>query len=262
MKKRLLALILSALLLTTATACNTVSAPENGDGTIEDTQTETESERDPTESNTEEQTDDNQTNITTSEIDTSESDDSNDTKESKALKKYKEALYDLINRMVPTETIGWYLGGDQYLEYLSFAIVDMNEDGFSELIVRNIDSLDEEHAVLHYVSGYEHLVSSSFGFRSMYYLMKDGTFSWTRSAGYEYGISKLKIDGFLREVIELYTIKNDGTDDVEFFIYDQKVTEEEFDAFAAQFSNERAEFYKLTEENIEKYVTMEFLTHE
>ena len=260
MKKRLLALILSALLLINAVACNTVSAPEKGDGTIEDTQTETESERDPTESNTEEETDDNQTNVTTSESDTSESDDSNDTKESKALKKYKDALYDLINRMVPTETIGWDLGGDQYLEYLSFAIVDMNEDGFSELIVRNRDSLDEEHAVLHYVTGYEHLVSSSFGFRSMYYLMKDGTFSWTRSAGHEYGISKLKIDGFLREVIDLYTIKNDGTDDVEFFIYEQKVTKEELDVFAAQFSNERAEFYDLTEENIEKYIILEALT--
>ena len=41
MKKRLLALILSALLLINAVACNIVSTPENGDGTIEDTNTET-----------------------------------------------------------------------------------------------------------------------------------------------------------------------------------------------------------------------------
>ena len=59
MKKRLLALILSALLLINAVACNTVPAPENDDsGTLENTDTETESERDPTESNTEEETDD------------------------------------------------------------------------------------------------------------------------------------------------------------------------------------------------------------
>ena len=44
MKKRLLALLLSALLLTTATACNIVPAPEqDGDGTLENTDTEAES---------------------------------------------------------------------------------------------------------------------------------------------------------------------------------------------------------------------------
>ena len=39
MKKRLLALVLSALLLINAVACNTVHVPENGDGTIENTET-------------------------------------------------------------------------------------------------------------------------------------------------------------------------------------------------------------------------------
>ena len=43
-------------------------------------------------------------------------------------------------------------------------------------------------------------------------------------------------------------------------IVGDKITKEELDVFAAQFSNERAEYYDLTEENIEKYITLENLT--
>ncbi len=94
----------------------------------------------------------------------------------------------------------------------------------------------------------------------MYNIRKNGTFSWNRSAGLEYGASKL--EGSSLDYVELYWVRSDGTDAVEFFIGDQKVTSEEFNAFSSQFSNERAEFYELTEENIEKYVTSEIFNTE
>ena len=181
---------------------------------------------------------------------------SDDTDESIAMKMYKKTLYDFMNGITPFETVDWILNRNPEL---SFTIVDMNRDGFLEVIVYNLDSLDNfgEHLVLHYISGELYLTAAQFGSKGMYNINKDGTFAWNQSAGTEYGAAKLKFDGRSVDYIVLYTIRNDGTDEAEFFIGDQKVTLEELDAFSSQFSNERAEFYKLTEENIEKYITLE-----
>ena len=174
-----------------------------------------------------------------------------------AVEMYKEVLYDFMNGINPFETVDWVLNTNPSL---SFAIVDMGGNDFPELIVYNLDNYGE-HLVLHYVSEKSYLITSQFGFRGMYNIMKDGTFAWNQSAGTEYGAAKLKFDGSSVDYIELYMIRNDGTDEVEFFIGDQKVTLEELYAFSSQFSNERAEFYELTEENIEKHVALENFNH-
>ena len=170
---------------------------------------------------------------------------------------YKETLYDFMNGINPFETVDWILNVNPSL---SFAIVDMCGDDSPELIIYNLDNYGE-HLVLHYVSEKSYFITPQFGFRGMYNIMKDGTFAWNRSAGTEYGAAKLKFDGSSVDYIELYMIRNDGTDEVEFFIGNLEVTEEEFDVFYSLFSNERAEFYELTEENIEKYVTLETFNH-
>ena len=177
----------------------------------------------------------------------------NDNKdELKALKKFKYQLNDLMIGNTP-ETLYWPdLGSDSSL---SFAIVDMDGDNFSEVIVEHFG----EHAVFHYVSEDEQIHAIDFYFRDLYNVMKDGTFAWNRTsnAGHEYGAGKLIFYGTYFTRIELYTIRNDGTEDEEYFIFGQRANKKALDAFDAQLSHERADFYDLTKENIEKYITVE-----
>ena len=239
MKKRIFAMLLSALLVANISACTIVPPKNTNDSIINEQYDTANTEKSPMESE-------------------NEMNDSDNTEESIAVEMYKETLYDFMNGLTPFETVDWILNRNPDL---SFAIVDMNGDGFSEVVVYNLDNLNNfgEHLILRYVSGEPYLRTAQFGFRAMYNIMKDGTFAWNRSAGLEYGAGKL--EGSSLDYIELYWIRNDGTDEVEFFIGDQKVTLEELNAFSSQFSNERAEFYELTEENIEKYVTSEIFNH-
>lgn len=169
---------------------------------------------------------------------------------SKVVEQYKATLNNFMNGIIH-EMVYWPNLSSNSL--LSFAIVDMNGDDFPEVIVENSD----EYAVLYYVDGEENIYACDFGFRSMYHLMKDGTFSWnnTSSSGHEYGVRKLMMYGGYCRIIDLWTIRNDGTDDAEYFIFGQYTTAEELDAFCAQLSDVRADFYELNSENIEKYIT-------
>ena len=238
MRKRILAILLSALLVANVSACNYATDDNIQEEGKESTTVDTKNLYTGSESESALITDEKSQMI--------------------AVEMYKETLYDFMNGLNPFETVDWVLNGNPSF---SFAIVDMNGDGFPEVIVYNLDNLGNfgEHLVLHYVSGEPYLVTAQFGFRGMYNIMKDGTFAWNRRSGLEYGTGKL--EGNSLDYIELYWIRNDGTDEVEFFIGDQKVTLEELNAFSSQFSNERAEFYELTEENIEKYVTLEIFNH-
>ena len=238
MNKEFFSILLSVLLITNISACTVVPPKNTADSIINEQYETANTEKSPMES-------ENGMN------------DSDDTEQSIVVKMYKETLYDFMNGINPFETVDWVLNTNPSL---SFAIVDMGGDDFPELIVYNLDNYGE-HLVLHYVSEKSYFITPQFGFRGMYNIMKDGTFSWNQRAGTEYGAAKLKFDGSSVDYIELYMIRNDGTDEVEFFIGDQKVTLEELNAFSSQFSNERAEFYELTEENIEKYVTLEIFIH-
>ena len=176
------------------------------------------------------------------------------TEKQKAIKLYQEALYILIMRGSPNEFIDWDLSKD---DRLSFAILDMDGNEFPDLVVNYYG----DHAALFYVSGQEYLSGGNCGLHFMYHIKKDGTFDWSYSLA-EYGAAKFVLDENGQKTVKLFTVKNDGTDNLELFIGDQKVTKEEFDTFIAQLCNEPADFYDLTEENIEKYVTLEIFNQE
>ena len=91
----------------------------------------------------------------------------------------------------------------------------------------------------------------------MYGIRKDGSFYWTRSVGHERGVAKYEKDLY----VELCRVWDNGIDDAQFFIGDQNVPKEKYITFSAQLCNEPADFYDLTEENTEKYVTLEIFNH-
>ena len=73
--------------------------------------------------------------------------------------------------------------------------------------------------------------------RGMYKFKTDGTFYWTRSAGREYGCSKLSFEGKNFMITEIDRVENDGTSEAKFFVNDQSVTREEYLAYTAQHIN-------------------------
>lgn len=235
-EQKVFSILLSVLLAINISACTTVLPKNTADSIINEQYDTANTEKNSMKSET-------------------EMNDSDNTEESIAVEMYKETLYDFMNGLNPFETVDWVLNRNPSL---SFAMIDMDGDGLPEVIVYNLDNFGE-HVVLNYVSGETYLDTAQFGFRAMYNIMKNGTFAWNRMGGLEYGARKL--EGNSLDYIELYRIRNDGTDEVEFFIGNQKVTLEELNAFSSQFSNERAEFHELTEENIEKYVTLEIFNH-
>lgn len=236
MKKKILEILLSALLVANISACNYVPSKTTTDSVIDESYDTVNTEKGSVDA----------------EIDMNDTDT---TDESIAVKMYKEALYGFINKQIPNEFIDWRLSEfDDYLSLISFTILDMDGDDFPELVVKYLG----EHAVLSYVSGQRDLYGGNLGLREMFGLHKDGSFCWTRRAGQEYGMAKYEKD----RIVEIYRVFEDDNNDAEYFIGDQKVTEEELDTFIAQLCDELADFCALTEENIEKYVTLEIFNHE
>ena len=103
-------------------------------------------------------------------------------------------------------------------------------------------------------------------FRNMYNITKDGTFGWNSNAGKLYGSTRIKIDPTRRfgyAFVQLTEVtRPDGIES--YYIYDGddkvQVSLEEFSAYHAQFCQERIEFHRFTEENIEKYVVVDAVT--
>lgn len=263
MNKRILEILLSALLIANISACTTIPPKNTTDSVINEQYDTANTEKSSVESETVKHTADSVTSETCNtanteeitEVSVLEMNESDATDGSIALKMYKEALYGFINKQIPNEFIDWRLSEfDDYLSLISFTILDMDGDNFPELVVKYLG----EHAVLSYVSGQRDLYGGNLGLREMFGLHKDGSFCWTRRAGQEYGMAKYEKD----RIVEIYRVFEDDNNDAEYFIGDQKVTEEELDTFIAQLCDELADFCALTEENIEKYVTLEIFNHE
>ena len=233
-KKRMLAILLSALLVANVSACNYATDDNLQEEVKESTKVDTENL------------------YAGSESESALSPD--EKSQIMAVEMYKDALNGFMSGYTPNEFIDWRLSeDDQYLENLSFAILDMNGDDFPELVVNYLG----EHAVLSYVTGQTYLYGGNHGIRAMFNIQKDGSFYWTQSAGHEYGAAKYENNLY----VEIYRILDNGIDDAEFFVGDKKVTKEELDTFIAQLCHEPADFYDITRENIERYITLEIFNY-
>lgn len=139
--------------------------------------------------------------------------------------------------------------------YYTFAVVDMNGDGFSEMVLERLG----EHCVIFYNHKKDDIDRRHFGFREMYNIRENGTFAWNRTSnvGHEYGCARL--DQNMNKTY-LYTIRNDGTDQAEYFVNNLPVTQEELKQYMSQFKDVELDFYDLNSENLDKYITIESIT--
>ena len=127
----------------------------------------------------------------------------------------------------------------------SYSVVDMDGDGAVEVL---LDSRmgDGDIIMLHYENGA--VYGYSFGFRSMYNIMTDGSFYWTASTGRQYGSSRFSsISGGDYTYKELYRIEHsfDNHDIYKIFIENVEVTEEEFDEYEKSLCDEKITWYKI-----------------
>ena len=128
----------------------------------------------------------------------------------------------------------------------SYSVVDMDGDGTVEVL---LDSRmgDGDVIMLHYED--EVVYGYSFGFRSMYNVMTDGSFYWNTSAGRQYGAARFSsIDGEGFNYKELYRIEHDAEnhDNYKIFIENIDATQEEFDEYQKSLCNEKVTWYKIS----------------
>ena len=116
-------------------------------------------------------------------------------------------------------------------EYVEYAVIDMDGDGNMEVLIRDNDTLllREKDGIVY---GY------TFGFRGMDRVFSDGTFTWNASAGAYQGTSKLEFTDSheINEVglCEEYLV---FTENAEFTVEGNKVTEEEYKSYCETLSH-------------------------
>lgn len=213
MKKALAVLILSTLLLTSVTGCQ--NTPEEAPSTLPPSRTQ------------------ESTEVPTRPPHTQESTEVTG-------KDPNEALFTLmgipeIYRSVLRNQARGFDAREEQFTYLNdpmlarIAIADVDEDGKMEILVSdhtgNIRILREYNGIVY---------CYSFSFRGMYHVTPDGYYAWNTNAGNTYGTSKIQFNGGLFACKELYRVENAGTENPQFYIENEAVTEEALQAYAAQ----------------------------
>ena len=124
-------------------------------------------------------------------------------------------------------------------EYVEYAVIDMDGDGNTEVLIRDNDTLllREKDGVVY---GY------TFGFRGMDRVFSDATYTWNASAGAYHGRSKLEFSDNheINEVClcEEYLV---FTENAEFTVEGNKVTEEEYKAYCETLSQTEVTWNRL-----------------
>ncbi len=147
--------------------------------------------------------------------------------------------------------------GDTPIEFRQFAIVDMDADGTPEVILSlyiegGLQPIGYE--ILHNINGIVYGYSVTFrGFRD---LKADGTFSFSSGADNSgFGTGKFTENDM---IIDRITYNESGHDSsgnytVSYFVDDEKASEEEFvSAWEKQEEKPDATWYDFTDDNIEK----------
>lgn len=112
----------------------------------------------------------------------------------------------------------------------SYAILDMDEDGEQELILR----LAAEEDKLIITKDGDSYFGFFFSLRGMYRINTDGTFNWNTNAGKTYGCSKLQFTGSDYEEIELWRVETAEDDSVVYYVNEEIVSEALFKSAAVQ----------------------------
>ena len=105
----------------------------------------------------------------------------------------------------------------------SFAEVDFDNDGTSELAVRLSNS-----NVLILKNNNETVFGFMCRYQSMYQINTDGSFFWNTNAGNTYGCSIIEFSNKAYDIIELWRIEHGNNSDVSYFLKGIAVSEAEF----------------------------------
>ena len=139
-----------------------------------------------------------------------------------------------------------------WTDYRKFALVDMNQDGISEILLESLD----EVLVIWYYDGKTGVYGTSF--RGMYNVKKDGTFYWNAKAGREYGSRRLLFGDDGCKSVDVTLIRHiEDSEEIEQYINGVQVTDSEMQAHDQHSCSEALEWYELNEENVEKYICAE-----
>ena len=105
-------------------------------------------------------------------------------------------------------------------ENLSYTCIDMDGDSYDELVIDCGDTM-----LLRYFEGKVYLYR--FSFRALYNLMSDGSYSWSNGGALNYGEDRMYFEGTELKTKEVWSIVKDGEPDAEYYIEGKQVTGEE-----------------------------------
>lgn len=121
--------------------------------------------------------------------------------------------------------------------YLNYAYQDLDGDGIDELIIDCNDTI-----ILRYYQGVVYLYD--FTFRNMYDLNTDGSYSWNYTGtNHEYGMSQLSFEGSQLKKKILFRI----VDNVEFYIGEERVSEQALQSYISTLEKSEITFQPLTQ---------------
>ena len=136
----------------------------------------------------------------------------------------------------------------------NFALLDYNRDGILDIAMQSGDLYWDNYAwsVLCYENG-KLKMRNVPGYQVN---TKNGEVGWNERAGTIYG-GKI-YDSSQDKFIEIWRIENDGTENAKYYINDLPVSKDEIMSYFDECDcDEKYEIYKFTEENIDKYLTVE-----
>lgn len=149
------------------------------------------------------------------------------------------------------DSIFIYYGDPEPVRYdtLSFAVVDMDGDGKSEVVLCGDCGFDGLYTVLHEHEGTVH--GYTVHFRGMSPLLSNGLFGGSNGAA-DFSISKFEFYGSDASIKEV--ARELSWDEYTYYVFKSEVSKEEYDNYLARIGwdwNNEAVFYDFTDENIQ-----------
>ena len=133
--------------------------------------------------------------------------------------------------------------------YDGIALADLNQDGIAEIVLRASD----EFTILHYFEGQAYTHSLSWRVD----ITKGGTCRWSVQAGREHGTYRIQFREKELISVDKTLIKNDCTEEAEYYINGVPTTLENINTIAA--CNEPIKFVEFNKDNVKLLITSDSL---